>query len=350
MSRTPLADLLASVWLALAPLALVQGQPTSGVVRGVAKSEESGAPIPFALVRVVPVDSQSAGGRQSITNAQGQFQFQSVPAGKYRLQLLRIGYRPVLSPVVEVRAGETSEIDLRGSMIGLPLPTVVVYGEGECLGGERAASDPYLAALWQDVREGVEVRRGFDQRYRYKRALSEASETIVPSRPTIRRQRADTVVSEPDSVLVREERARARHASDGFGKGNNLALPEERELLDDTFLHTHCIVPAVLDSNGATGIQFRETSRSRDGFGIRGTIWVDSPTRLMRRLQLEYLNGDTPIGHVAVEYADVAVTGTALRLATTGSFSTRLLNAPRGTTATGILTFTYWGFEEVRPK
>jgi hypothetical protein len=217
------------------------------------------------------------------------------------------------------------------------------------LSGERAASDPFLSALWEDVRRGVEIRRAFDQRYRYKRELSQTSDLLVPSRQTARRQKADTVVNEPDSVLVREERLRARRAAEGFGKGNTLMLPDERELLDDAFLQTHCLVPQVLSDGGATGVRFRQTARSAGGFGLQGTIWVDAASRLMQRLQLEHLNGDKPFSTVTVQYTDVVVAGTALRLPTTGSFSSQLLDAPRGTTAIGTLLFKYWDVEDVVP-
>jgi len=207
-----------------------------------------------------------------------------------------------------------------------------------------------LTALWDDVRKGVEIRRAFELRYRYNRSLGQTTETLVPSRPAVRRVRADTTVSEPDSVLIREERTRARRIAEGFGKGNSLILPDEKELLDDAFLREHCIVPVPTEAEGATGVRFRQSAKRRDGSGIQGTIWVDNTTRLMRRLELEYLNGDKPFSEATVEYANVAVVGTVLRLPTTGVVSLRPLQAPRGTTVSGTISFSYWGFEEVRPK
>lgn len=322
------------------------GQGTFGGVRGVARSDGDSTPIPFVLVRLFANDSKTPTG-QSITNTRGRFQFDSVPAGTYRLQLLRIGYRPVLSASIQVRAGEMSDHDLRASMIGIPLPPVIVYAEGTCLDGGRLASDPYLTALWDEVRNGVAIRRAFDRRYRYRRVLSQASETLVPSRPAIRRQHADTLVNEPDSVTTREEQTRARRASEGFGRGNSLVLPDERELTADAFLGTHCIVPAVLDSGGANGVRFHQSSRGR-GFAIQGTIWVDATNRLMRRVKLEYLNSDRVFSAITLEYADVSIADTSLRLPVSGSGWIRPLEAPRGTTATTTLSFGYSGFEEVR--
>jgi hypothetical protein len=177
--------------------------------------------------------------------------------------------------------------------------------------------------------------------------LGQAIETLVPSRPVARRQRGDTLVNEPDSADIREERTRARRAAEGFGKGNTLALPDEIELTADTFLRTHCIVPTIRDSSGTSGIRFLETSRG-NGFGIQGTIWIDAATRLMQRVELDYLNGDAPIGAIAVDYSDVAIGGTTLRLPTSGWGWIRPLDAPRGTTATTRLSFGYSRFEDRR--
>ena len=340
---------LVAVALTLGLALRANGQGSVGAVRGVARSEADGTPIPFVLVRLLLSDSKDGARRQGITNAQGRFQFDSVPSGTYRLQLLRIGFRPALSSPIDVRVGETTEQEVRASMIGIPLPTVMVYAENACLTGDRVAKDPYLSALWEEVRNGVEIRRAFDRRYRYQRVLGQASETAVPSRPVVQRQRADTVLSEPDSVDVRAERTRARRASEGFGKGNTLVLPDEGELTDDAFLRTHCVVPTILESGGASGIRFRETSRGR-GIGIQGTIWVDAASRLMRHLELEYLNGDRAFCTLSVEYAEVAIAGTTLRLPVTGAVSLWPVEAPRGTIVTATLSFGYSRFEEVRAK
>jgi len=89
------ARFLVTGGLTLGLVAPASGQDTFGRVQGVARSEADGSPIPFALVRLRLTDSTVRAGRQVITNAQGRFQFDSVLPGSYRLQLLRIGYRPV---------------------------------------------------------------------------------------------------------------------------------------------------------------------------------------------------------------------------------------------------------------
>ena len=85
-------------------------------VEGHARAEEGGAPVQFALVRLVRADSSplpSDSPPQGITNADGRYRFDGVAPGRYRVQLLRIGFRPLLSDPVQVAAGETVQLELR---------------------------------------------------------------------------------------------------------------------------------------------------------------------------------------------------------------------------------------------
>ena len=240
---------LSLLFAASAP-ARVAAQGGPGAVEGVAKTEEDSTPIQFALVRLVPVDPKSAVVQQGITSAQGRFRFSSVLAGDYKLELLRIGYRPVVS-AIQVRSGETVQAGLRGSLRPFPLPTVIVYPEAACLNSAELSRNSYLSAIWEEIRDGVEIRRGFEQRYRYSLSLIETTDIKIPSRPDQHRQKSDTVVNEPDSFLAREAQQRARRQAEGYGNGNNVALPDEEELLDDAFLREHCVVPVVQDADGA---------------------------------------------------------------------------------------------------
>ena len=136
-----------------------------GTVEGVALRAEDGAPIPFALVRLVraeqPASSSPGVAQQGITNANGRFHLADVAAGEYRLQLARIGYRPILSAPLRVEAGRTLRHELRGAAQVLQLATVTVRPELSCLTSDQLAADPRLATLWSEAQKGVEVRRAF---------------------------------------------------------------------------------------------------------------------------------------------------------------------------------------------
>lgn len=78
---------------------------------GVVRTEDGGAPVQFALVRLVRGDSTplSDGPAQSLTSGTGRYRFDAVAPGRYRVQLLRIGFLPVVSEEVQVATGETRE-------------------------------------------------------------------------------------------------------------------------------------------------------------------------------------------------------------------------------------------------
>src|SRR5687768_11016393 len=99
MTRCRPIALLASL------LVLTMGAATvaiaqTGTVQGRASAKEDGAPVQFALVRLVGADSSAlpvGNPPQGITSAYGRYRFDGVAPGRYRVQLLRIGIRPVLS-------------------------------------------------------------------------------------------------------------------------------------------------------------------------------------------------------------------------------------------------------------
>src|SRR5688572_6781334 len=90
-------------------------QLSGGAVQGTARSEEDGSVIPFALIRLKSVGSTAGDtlSTQGITTATGRFRFENVAPGSYQIQLLRIGFRPVTSPILAVLPGATLQHELR---------------------------------------------------------------------------------------------------------------------------------------------------------------------------------------------------------------------------------------------
>jgi len=154
-SCRPLALLAALLILGVSatPDAIGQG----ATVQGQARAEEGGAPVPFALVRLVRADSSalpSDNPPQGITNADGRYRFDGVAPGRYRVQLTRIGFRPLLSDPVQVAAGETVRLDLRVASQPLVLPPVTVTAD-VCVPAKQFKEHPQLQTLWQQARDGA---------------------------------------------------------------------------------------------------------------------------------------------------------------------------------------------------
>ena len=330
----------------------VAAQESTGGVEGVASSEDDGAPIPFALVKLLPTDPRQATTQQGITDATGRFRFQTVSPGEYRLQLLRIGYRPVLSPVLTIRPGETLSHALRGSTQAVQLAAVTVRPDATCLDSAQLGTDPRLAALWNEARKGVEIRRAFELQYRFVRTLRQDIEISWRLRRNARRVEETTTVNEPDSVLAREERNRVRNRAEGYSERGRLIVPNEKELLDDAFLHDHCLETATAEEPGAVGLRFRPVQPRRDGVDLRGTVWVDTSTYHIRRLELEHLRGGNAFARSRIDYKDIRVGASTLRLPSGGWASVRAtgMNRTMVTGANAAITYTYRAFEQVRGK
>jgi len=319
LTRAGRALLGSLVLLAAESGAQPTASPPGGGIEGIARGDADAAgPVPYALVRLLAADAD-APVAQTVTGAAGRFRFADVPAGRYRLQLVRIGYRPVVSPALDapalaVGAGQTLTYEMRVAAQPVALAAVTVAGNAACLTGDRVAADPVLGTVWQQARDGVELRRAFERQYRFVRLRHQDV--------TIRRRlggpaheiRDDTLVSHPDSAEARDTRRRLERQQRGYRTGNLFSVPEEKDLVDPEFLRTHCLDGELAQADGLIGLRFRPVTPRRDGEDVRGTVWLDTASYLARRLDVEWLRGTTRTAAARLDYTDVPVAGGALRL------------------------------------
>lgn len=312
---------------ALAPAA-------TGAVEGVALGPD-GAPIPFALVRVLPA-AGAAGARpvaQVATGAHGRFRLDGLPPGSWRLQLARIGYRPVLSEPVAVRGGETVRQTVRGDAQPVQLATVVARGAPACLTGDRIAEEPALAAVWTQALDGIALRRAFQRQYRY-REIETVGGTVHwrlrGARPIVRRP--DTTLVTPDSAEARDRRWLAERRAKGYRNGNDVVAPDERELAHPEFLRDHCLEAAPLHAEGLVGVRFRPTDARRDAEEVQGVLWLDAHDYRARVLDVEWVKGGRRSAVARLDYGDVTVDGAAVRLITGGTVTLERMYGPGAAT------------------
>jgi len=329
------------------------------IVEGRARAEADGAPVQFALVRLVPADSNtlpSDSPPQGITDADGRYRFDGVAPGRYRVQLLRIGFRPVLSDQVQVAAGKTVQFEFRVASQPLMLPPVSVTVTADvCVPANKLKEHPQLQTLWQQARDGASVRTELMARFRYHVLNQEESYELRSDGPTAPGTRDQPYVSDPKWAVKNATRNREQRLSRGYygpsnDKGDGFYVPNELDVLHQDFLKTHCFVAAPARGEGEVGLRFRALRTRRNFLDILGTIWLDRTTYLARRLELEYVDGVESRGTVRVDFADVPVAGGTLRMPVGGAFTMRPSRTNPARRTEGKFTYTYSGFEEARPR
>lgn len=324
-------------------------QVTTGTIAGAARGVDDDAPIPFAMIRLVRWDAAVPTLRTVLADAQGRFSFADVAPGEYVLQVDRVGIQRVLSPVVRLSAGQTVHHDLRAAATPVLLPAVVSRPGASCLGVDDLAQVPEVATVWQEARKGVETRREFELQYRFVRTLRQDITIANRFRRDSWRVRIDTLLSEPDSVQVRDARRLARHRAQGYASGSSLSVPDEKELLDDGFLRDHCLATTADTTEGALVLSFRPVAARESGAGLRGRILLEPNTYVVRRLEFEFLDRDRTVAESSIEYADLPVGTARLRLPSGG----HAVLHPSGVTralysgASARLAYTYSDFTRV---
>lgn len=98
-----------------------QAQERLGAVVGTARDAETGAVVPFTQVLLEEAN------RSAVSDAEGRFVLENVPAGLQTLKAFRIGYAPLIRNV-EVPAGDTLRLVLRLSAAAVEVGELVVEG------------------------------------------------------------------------------------------------------------------------------------------------------------------------------------------------------------------------------
>jgi carboxypeptidase family protein len=330
------------------------GAAQNATVEVVVSADVGGAPVQFALVQLVRADSGALPSDlppQGITNASGRFRFDDVAPGRYRVQLLRVGFEPVLSDALHAAARETVRFAFRVASRPLMLPPVTVTAD-LCVTGKSLEEHPQLQTLWQQARRGASVRTEVMARYRYHVLSHEESYELKADGPTAPGTIDQSYVSDPKWAVKNAARNRTQRLSRGYygpsrDSRDGFYVPNELDILHEDFLKAHCFVPAAAQGVGEVGLRFRPLRTRRSFLDILGTIWLDSVTFLARRIELEYVDGQEPRGTYRADFGDVAVAGGTLRLPIGGAFSMRPSRKDPARRTEGKVTITYSGFEEV---
>ena len=87
------------------PLSIASAQDTTGAIAGTVR-DSTGRPIGYARVDLVGTSHMAQAARD------GSYQLTDLRPGIYRLRVRFLGYRPTQRDSLQVRGGETTQIDL----------------------------------------------------------------------------------------------------------------------------------------------------------------------------------------------------------------------------------------------
>ncbi len=255
-------------------------------VRGQVVGADAGA-VAGAIVTLL--DSAGTPLARALADDQGRFSIRMPAAGRYRFEVLRIGYAPTLDEEFRVDAGQVVSRTLRITGSPVALAGVRVSAPQRCLDGDTASP---AFAVWEEARKALMA----SQLTRATRAYTmdverftnrQASDIHLP--PTVRRvtQRSSSLrpFSTPPPEQLADEGYVERRTT-----GDLYHAPDEDVLLSPSFEETHCL--KLLPDSGAPG-------RIRLGFSpapdrhladIRGVLTVDRETSELREVEFVYVN------------------------------------------------------------
>lgn len=275
--RGVLAILLSSI---ATPWTAGQAQKLQLLVR----EEGSLAPVGGAIVRLLRGDSVIA---QALTAENGRTTLHSASGGPHDLRVDRIGFAGTRIRGVVLAATGTTPFDVIVPAIRLVLPTLVVEGASRC--GALRDSGLGVAALWEEIRKALDASvLTLEHGETPLHTRNFRRETSLDGTPVRRWFTRSAVEQGPPFTAPPVTELLAAGFARVFGGHATLHGPDAHLLLDDNFVAAHCYRLAR-SSDGLLGLTF-EPVATVDITGIRGTLWVDSASSELRRLEFAYVN------------------------------------------------------------
>ncbi len=166
-------------------------------LRGTVVSAETGQPLGFSIVTLVP-----NGGRQ-FTDAAGAFVFAGITPGGYVLSVRQIGYTPLDTQIV-VGRDSTTMVRVTLRHLAIELPPVTIAGRQCTNPGRPDSSDAALLAVFDQLQENARrfelLADSYPFHYDLELALREVNQRGDTSRPVVRRLRFSSDDNHPYAV------------------------------------------------------------------------------------------------------------------------------------------------------
>lgn len=282
-ARRGLLALLAGA--AVSPALPVRSQ--AQVVRGELVDSIAARPVTAAIVTLVDGSGGEFG--RTLTNANGRFLVRAPAAGAFRLRVRLVGFDVWESEPMALAVGETVVRRVSLLLVRAKLPAITVEAEQTCV--VRPEEGAAAAALWDEVKKVLAATeltmKSREFRFRSVGTERELDRLGVVVRDTS--YRSIGYRAWPFGALSPELLARWGFVQ-GSAAGPVFFGPDAQLLVSDAFLDDHCFrVRMGPDGSGRVGLAF-EPVAGRGVPEIEGTLWLDSATVALRKLEWSYRN------------------------------------------------------------
>jgi hypothetical protein len=285
-------------WVALST-SLVAGTLGAQAVRGTVTERASQSPIAGAVVFLL--DARQSVVARDLTTETGAYRLMAPGPGVFRVRMLRIGFRPVLSEPVQLIAESEVTLPLVIENVPVALNAVRVERRANC-----SARDDITPAYnaWNEVSTALTAAL-LSTRLRGTRAtVVKYDRWTEPGSEVVLRQGANVqsgLPGMPWRSVPADSLHRVGFVVQDAGNWFTFHAPDLDVLLSDTFLEDHCLQLHGV-ANGEIAIEF-VPARDRERISeIRGFVWLSAATLELKRLQFRYVN-------VLREYEDAGAGG-----------------------------------------
>lgn len=272
----------------LCGIATLSSATQAQVVRGRITDRASSAPVPGAVVSLVPASGSAAPTNSVLSNARGEYAVRGSAAGRFRLEAKRIGVQRFVTEPFDLAVGESKVMDITLEAV-YRLPEVRVVETDMCVLNESHRSR--VASLWDEARTvltaaQISLRdRLFEGHLtRYARGLHPRTLRVLEESWAERKGLMDRpFVSLSGDSLSRFGYHRT------VGEVEYYYAPDADVLLSKAFSRDHCfsVAEGGRDRRGMIGIGFEPAPR-RTLPDVRGTLWLDGRTFELRLVEFRY--------------------------------------------------------------
>lgn len=287
-------------------------ETSAQTLRGRAVQPSDGVGIPGVLVLLV--DSTGSVAARGLTNESGEYRVTAPGAGTYRVRTLRIGYHPVTSDPVELRAG--TELLWQVTLANLPfaLDTVRVQAKARC---SPYAGSSSIASAWEQVRTALTAADLTTRDVVLYAAVIRLRRALDPQTGRVRQESSTPssgFVSKPWGAISPDSLRRFGYVHTRADGSTTYSAPDIDALLSEHFIQDHCFRFASGPDSALLGVAFEPTGDRRNIPEIAGTVWLDRKSAELRRMEFGYVNLRRPRYRLVSGTANVSGTMDFVRM------------------------------------